>query len=1414
MYRKKNKQNRYTIKKLNVGVASVIAGATIGITSLTVPQIDAFADDVNHEVSNQENNLQNSNQVVLGEKADQTKTDPYADELKKYEEFNQKVEAGLQLIQYTEDEITGNGYYEKFIKHEYNPIYGYSSGEWTVSNSSEQYQNTTSTFSNNGEDDTDNTVGYYNDDNNEQQNRPVTRDEFQSVLGYIEKVKQSYYEYSWEADDLSYAEYRLKDVLQKSDVTEDDMKYADDEILSKLHFYGKSEAWNRLYENINSAEEVRKNLIYRRSSEEMKDKFESAVDNAIRVIHSAELNEEHLIKVNQQLLDATSQLDGKLAHLKELKALYEEAKSLLKKPIVFNASDDVYKQFNSAYSAAKEIIKYTASNAMQETVDKATQRLRDAMGALDGKPTNHEISDYIVNVLVPTLKANNVSFSDSKINRIIAANNNANITQTDLDYEIKNFDEELDYIHFDPVDTLELQHILAIIPEIKVKSQQYKSWTTDQKDNLDEVVAQAEYLLEHHKYYFSNLLRDSEFVLKEVLSYRDDAEEKEKDLTKIKELLTQANELKNKPEFKAATSTLQNKLNDTLDKYQAFSHEMDKDFTQTELEMIVTDLQDVIDGVKENQIITYTYQEPKHYQVSDDDFKYTREVEEHYDAPQVAKHGGWMVDNETTLKRFQRLKEKLATYHDKQLNQSEIDGIEYYLKKFGYKKRIFLYSGPTIYDTRGQTYITSAPIYNTKQSDDSSGDLLSPTMADLKKTAIIVETLINNSDNKKISDIAELKFAKEMINSDNDYSKIAQEDEKLQYIVDSFQNYLGLWHDLYTLVRENKIYQYKSGYKYANATERKRYQDALVNGFKVLHEPNSTQQELQAAVTELQKAGEFKETSLDLTSLKKQLAEAKTHLNKIEYLNETPFDQRNFDALISKAERIIEKGSYNIEDYSLYRYGSDYDISQQDVDELVEKLKTETDNLYGQPVNREVLNFAVEELLPIFKETPYYYNYYQIQDTDEAIKRLMEIYAKQDATQFEVDNAVFTFANVLDLINRSSGQGEPVDLTDLYHMIAVSSKIETLSPTYQKASEKQKHAFEKAVAETRDLLAKTTHISQDSEYEYLNKMHRPLLEMINAENSNGHQQFKDLYKQALDLKQSVKYKNATENLKVKFDEVMQLYEPVYFANTYSQTDYYYQTKQQEFEVMMAELQTAMDNLDGKDIQLAPTPVEVTPNPSTSKGDEVPTPILESHTEGESNSTPTPIEAQSTTSTKQEVSLTTNNVPTENVGKNPMKELTSVKSVPKQTLEAVQINGSREDSSDRVQVTIFDSNNSEKPIIVKDGENQSSVMKTAHVSRTLDNDLPSSQAISFNQVEQKVQVILNEFESYEPIVVKADEVPVKQHKNEKNKTSTKNNKTHQIQSGNADVINGKSITALIVTVVACAFGIGLGVRKKK
>ncbi|KRM19333.1 hypothetical protein FC40_GL000261 [Ligilactobacillus hayakitensis DSM 18933 = JCM 14209] len=1414
MYRKKNKQNRYTIKKLNVGVASVIAGATIGIASLTVPQIDAFADDVNHEVSNQENNLQNSNQVVLGEKTDQAKSDPYADELKKYEEFNQKVEAGLQLIQYTKDEITGNGYYEKFIKQEYKPIYTNTSGGWTVANSSEQHQYVTSTVSNNDEDDTDNTVGYYNNDNNEQQNRPVTRDELQNVLGYIEKVKQSYYEYSWEADDLSDAEYRLKDVLQKSDVTEDDMKYADDEILSTLHFYGKSEAWNRLYENVNSAEEVRKNLIYRRSSKEMKDKFESAVDNAIRVIHSAELNEEHLIQVNQQLLDATSQLDGKLAHLKELKALYEEAKSLLKKPIVFNASDDVYEQFNSAYSTAKEIIKYTASNAMQETVDKATQRLRDAMGALDGKPTNHEISDYIVNVLVPTLKANNVSFSDSKINRIIAANNNANITQTDLDYEIKNFDEELDYVHFDPVDTLELQHILAIIPEIKVKSQQYKSWTTDQKDNLDEVVAQAEYLLEHHKYYFSNLLGDSEFVLKEVLSYRDDAEEKEKDLTKIKELLTQANELKSKPEFKVATSAVQNKLNDTLNKYQAFSHEMDKDFTQTELEMIVTDLQDVIDGVKENRIITYTYQEPKHYQVSDDDFKYTWKVEEHYDAPQVYKHGGWTVDNETTLKRLQRLKEKLATYHDKQLNQSEIDGIEYYLEKFGYKKRIVQY-----YGMRGPEWEDNSSSVATnisKESDNSSGDLLSPTMADLKKTAIIVETLINNSDNKKISDIAELKFAQEMIDSDNDndYSKIAQEDEKLQYIVDSFENHPGLWHDLYTLVRENKIYQYESGYKYANATERKRYQDALVNGFKVLHDPNSTQQELQAAVTELQKAGEFKETSLDLTSLKKQLAEAKTHLNKIEYLNETSFDQRNFDTLISKAEQIIEKGSYTIKDYLLYLYESDDDISQQDVDELVEKLKTETDNLYGQPTNREVLSFAVEELLPIFKETPFYYNYYRVQDTDAAIKRLMEIYDKQDATQYEVDNAVLIFAGALELINTSSGQGIPVDLTDLYHMISVSSKIETLSPTYQKASEKQKQAFKKAVAETRDLLAKTTHISQDSEYEYLNKMHRPLLEMINAENSNGHQQFKDLYKQALDLKQSVKYKNATENLKVKFDEVMQLYEPVYFANTYSQTDYYYQTKQQEFEVMMAELQTAMDNLDGKDMQLAPTPVEVTPNPLTSKGDEVPTPILESHTEGESNSTPTPIEAQSTTSTKQEVSLTTNTVPTENVGKNPMKELTSVKSVPKQTLEAVQINGSREDSSDRVQVTIFDSNNSEKPIIVKDGENQSSVMKTAHVSRTLDNDLPISQAISFNQVEQKVQVILNEFESYEPTVVKADEVPVKPHKNGKNKTSTKNNKTHQIQSGNADVINEKSITALIVTVVACAFGIGLGVRKKK
>lgn len=101
-----------------------------------------------------------------------------------------------------------------------------------------------------------------------------------------------------------------------------------------------------------------------------------------------------------------------------------------------------------------------------------------------------------------------------------------------------------------------------------------------------------------------------------------------------------------------------------------------------------------------------------------------------------------------------------------------------------------------------------------------------------------------------------------------------------------------------------------------------------------------------------------------------------------------------------------------------------------------------------------------------------------------------------------------------------------------------------------------------------------------------------------------------------------------------------------------------------------------------------------------------------------------------------------------------------------------------------------------------------------MSRTLDDDLLSSQNISLNQGEEKMQVILNELALYEPTVVKAAEVPVKPHKNGKTNKVVNNNENHQIQSENDDMINGKSITALVSIVAACAFGIGLGVRKKK
>ena len=358
------------------------------------------------------------------------------------------------------------------------------------------------------------------------------------------------------------------------DLTTDDVNnLITDEATKRAALNGdaREKARQELENNYNSGKSLQDGSTldpkYYNASEEKKQAFQKALDNAKKALDNSETTEAEYKSANDELQKAKADLDGQTTDKSKLDDAIKDANNAKGTDKYKNASDDTKSKFDEALKKAEEV--KNNSNATQKEVDDATNNLKQAQNNLNGQTTDKSKLDDAIkdaNNAKGTDKYKNASDDtkskfDDALKKAEEVKNNSNATQKEVDDATNNLKQAQNDLDGQTTDKSKLDEAITDANNTKL-TDKYNNASDDTKSKFDEALKKAE-----------NVKNDSNATQKEVDDATNNLKQAQNDLdgqttdkSKLDEAITDANNTKSTDKYNNASDDTKSKFDEALKK--------------------------------------------------------------------------------------------------------------------------------------------------------------------------------------------------------------------------------------------------------------------------------------------------------------------------------------------------------------------------------------------------------------------------------------------------------------------------------------------------------------------------------------------------------------------------------------------------------------------------------------------------------------------------------------------------------------------------------------------------------------------------------------------------------------------------------------------------------------------------------
>ena len=698
------------------------------------------------------------------------------------------------------------------------------------------------------------------------------------------------------------------------DLTTDDVNnLITDEATKRAALNGdaREKARQELENNYNSGKSLQDGSTldpkYYNASEEKKQAFQKALDNAKKALDNSETTEAEYKSANDELQKAKADLDGQTTDKSKLDDAIKDANNAKGTDKYKNASDDTKSKFDDALKKAEEV--KNNSNATQKEVDDATNNLKQAQNDLDGQTTDKSKLDEAItdaNNTKLTDKYNNASDDtkskfDEALKKAEEVKNNSNATQKEVDDATKNLKQAQNNLDGQTTDKSKLDEAITDANNTK-STDKYKNASDDTKSKFDDALKKAEEVKNN-----SNATqKEVDDAVKNLKQAQNDLDGQTTDKSKLDEAIKSADDTKSTDKYNNASDDTKSKFDEALKKAEEVKN--NSNATQKEVDDATKNLkqaQNDLDGQTTNKDA-----------IND-------AIKDANNAKGTDKYNN--ASDDTKSKFDDALKKAEDVKNNSNATQKEVDDATKNLKQ-------------AQNDLDGQDTDKSKLEEAIKDANDAKG----------------TDKYKNASDDTKSKFDDALKKAEEVKNNPNATQK--EVDDATKNLKNAQNDLDGQTTDKSKLEEAIKSADdTKSTDKYKNASDdtKSKFDDALKKAEDVKNNPNATQKEVDDATKNLKQAqNDLDGQTIDKSKLEDAIKDANDAKDTDKYKNASDDTKSKFDDALKKAEDVK----------------NDSNANQKEVDDATKNLKNTLNNLKGQPAKKANL-IASKDNAKIHKQT-------------------------------------------------------------------------------------------------------------------------------------------------------------------------------------------------------------------------------------------------------------------------------------------------------------------------------------------------------------------------------------------------------------------------------------------------------------
>ena len=394
------------------------------------------------------------------------------------------------------------------------------------------------------------------------------------------------------------------------DLTTDDVNnLITDEATKRAALNGdaREKARQELENNYNSGKSLQDGSTldpkYYNASEEKKQAFQKALDNAKKALDNSETTEAEYKSANDELQKAKADLDGQTTDKSKLDDAIKDANNAKGTDKYKNASDDTKSKFDEALKKAEEV--KNNSNATQKEVDDATNNLKQAQNNLNGQTTDKSKLDDAIkdaNNAKGTDKYKNASDDtkskfDDALKKAEEVKNNSNATQKEVDDATNNLKQAQNDLDGQTTDKSKLDEAITDANNTKL-TDKYNNASDDTKSKFDEALKKAEEVKNN-----SNATqKEVDDAVKNLKQTQNDLDGQTTDKSKLDEAIKSADDTKSTDKYNNASDDTKSKFDEALKKAEEVKN--NSNATQKEVDDATKNLkqaQNDLDGQTTNK---------------------------------------------------------------------------------------------------------------------------------------------------------------------------------------------------------------------------------------------------------------------------------------------------------------------------------------------------------------------------------------------------------------------------------------------------------------------------------------------------------------------------------------------------------------------------------------------------------------------------------------------------------------------------------------------------------------------------------------------------------------------------------------------------------------------------------------------